>query len=70
MTGVEVVTASSGDQDAVVGILRAATAAGAGARASTWGREFPDVVRDLPDGLVISPGSRAGRRDVRAALVR
>jgi len=52
MTGVEVVTASSGDEDAVVGILRAATAAGAGARASTWGREFPDVVRDLPDGLV------------------
>jgi len=52
MTGVEFVTASCGDQDAVVGILRAATAAGAGARASTWGREFPDVVRDLPDGLV------------------
>jgi GNAT superfamily N-acetyltransferase len=52
MTGVEVVTASSGDQDAVLDILRAASAAGAGARASTWGREFPDVVRDLPDGLV------------------
>jgi GNAT superfamily N-acetyltransferase len=52
MTGVEVVTASSGDQDAVVAILRAASAAGAGARASTWGREFPDVIRDLPDGLV------------------
>jgi hypothetical protein len=50
MTAVEVVTASSGDQDAVVGILRAASAAGA--RASTWGREFPHVIRDLPDGLV------------------
>lgn len=52
MTGVEVVTASAGDQDAVVGILRAATAAGAGGRANTWGREFPDVIRDLPAGLV------------------
>jgi len=52
MTGVEVVTASARDEDAVVGILRSASMAGSGARASTWGGEFPDVVRDLPAGLV------------------
>jgi GNAT superfamily N-acetyltransferase len=52
MTRVEVVTASAGDQDAVLGILRSAGTAGPGTRASTWGREFPDVIRDLPAGLV------------------
>ena len=52
MTRVEVVTASAGDQDAVLGILRSAGTGGPGTRASTWGREFPDVIRDLPAGLV------------------
>jgi hypothetical protein len=75
MIGVEVVTASAGDQDAVLDILRAATAtataAGAGARASTWGREFPDVIRDLPGGqplpagLVSLQASGTGPRDAR-----
>ena len=52
MTRVEVITASAGDQDAVLGILRSAGTAGPGTRASTWGHEFPDVIRDLPAGLV------------------
>jgi hypothetical protein len=47
MTGVEVVTASDGDKDVVLDILRSASTAGPGNRASTWGREFPDVIRDL-----------------------
>jgi GNAT superfamily N-acetyltransferase len=52
MTGAEVVTASAGDEDVVLDILRSAGAAGPGNRASTWGHEFPDVIRDLPAGLV------------------
>ena len=52
MTGVEVVTASAGDEDVVLDILRSASTAGRGNRASTWGRDFPDVIRDLPAGLV------------------
>jgi ribosomal protein S18 acetylase RimI-like enzyme len=52
MTGTDVITASADDQDTVLDILRSASTDRSGGRASVWGSEFPDVVRDLPAGLV------------------
>jgi ribosomal protein S18 acetylase RimI-like enzyme len=49
VTGIDVVTAGADDREAVLGILRSAVS---GRGTGTWGSEFPDVVRDLPAGLV------------------
>jgi ribosomal protein S18 acetylase RimI-like enzyme len=51
MVEIDVISASADDQDAVLGILRSAGAR-SGHRAGMWGSEFPDVIRDLPAGLV------------------
>ena len=45
-------TAEPGELGLVLGILRSASAARATVATFTWGREFPDVQRDLPRGLV------------------
>ncbi|MGH3152515.1 MAG: GNAT family N-acetyltransferase [Streptosporangiaceae bacterium] len=52
MTGIDVSTASADDQETVLDILRSAVTDQPGGRATTWGSEFPDVIRDLPAGLV------------------
>jgi GNAT superfamily N-acetyltransferase len=52
VTGIAVTTAEPGELDLVLGILRAASAARATVATFTWGREFPDLERDLPRGLV------------------
>jgi hypothetical protein len=52
MTELAVTTAEPGELDLVLGILRSASAARASVATFTWGREFPDVERDLPRGLV------------------
>ena len=44
-------TASPRESDLVLGLLRSANDARA-APGTGWGGEFPDVVRDLPEGLV------------------
>jgi hypothetical protein len=62
VSGLEVTPAGPGDEDTVLGLLRAASAARAASGQVTWGGEFPDVVRDLPAGLV-----HLGRVDGRAA---
>lgn len=49
MTGLRVRVATPADAGVVVDLLRVASTA---RPASPWGSEFPDVVRDLPDGLV------------------
>jgi GNAT superfamily N-acetyltransferase len=62
MGGLDITAAGPGDEDAVLGLLRAASAARAACGQVTWGGEFPDVVRDLPAGLV-----HLGRIDGRVA---
>jgi GNAT superfamily N-acetyltransferase len=52
MTGWEVAVAGPGDAGTVLGLLRAASLARATADGPVWRGEFPDVVRDLPAGLV------------------
>jgi GNAT superfamily N-acetyltransferase len=48
-----VVTAATPDaRDVVLGILRAAGQARPAPATGGWGHEFPDVVRDLPEGSV------------------
>jgi len=52
MGGLDMTPAGPGDQDTVLGLLRAASSARATSGQAMWGNEFPDVVRDLPAGLV------------------
>jgi hypothetical protein len=68
MTGIDVITASADDQDTVLDILRSASTDRSGGRASVWGSEFPDVVRDLPAGLV--PLARLAGRPVATFVLR
>lgn len=46
-----VLTASAGQSDLVLELLRSASGGRRGA-GNVWGSEFPDVLRDLPEGLV------------------
>ena len=48
MGGLDMTPAGPGDQDTVLGLLRAASSARATSGQAMWGNEFPDVVRDLP----------------------
>jgi GNAT superfamily N-acetyltransferase len=50
--GLTVAVAAPGELGVVLGILRSASAARAAQATFTWGSEFPDVVRDIPGGLV------------------
>ena len=58
MTGVEVVTASAGDEDVVLDILRSASTAGRGNRASTATSGPPG---NKPPVFVVAPTGRAAR---------
>jgi GNAT superfamily N-acetyltransferase len=48
----EVRPAGADEIDVVLGLLRSASAARGEPGSRTWGTRFPDVVRDLPNGLV------------------
>jgi ribosomal protein S18 acetylase RimI-like enzyme len=47
-----VTTATAADADVILDILRSASGARAAPGRATWGSEFPDVIEDLPGGLV------------------
>lgn len=49
VTDLRVTVATVDEADAVLGLLRSASSARAH---SPWGSEFPDVIRDIPAGLV------------------
>jgi hypothetical protein len=50
MGGLDMTPAGPGDQDTVLGLLRAASSARATSGQVMWGSEFPDVVRSCCAG--------------------